>query len=42
MDDRVYKIFDSVRFPLAIGVIFIHSFGKPVNISVSFQNWRID
>ena len=25
----IYKVFDWLRFPLIVGVVFIHSFGKP-------------
>lgn len=26
-----YKVFDWLRFPLIVGVVFIHSFGTPFN-----------
>ena len=42
MDNRIYKIFDSLRFPLAIGVIFIHSFGKPIDISDIYLPLKIE
>ena len=26
---QIYKVFDLLRFPLIVGVVFIHSFGNP-------------
>ena len=34
-----YKVFDWLRFPLIVGVVFIHCFGKPFDFSaIDFGN----
>ena len=39
MNNLQYKVFDWLRFPLIVGVVFIHCYGKPFNYdAIDFSN----
>ena len=38
-DELKYKVFDWLRFPLIVFVVYIHSFGKPIDFyAIDFSN----